>query len=283
MARNAELNRDVALKFLKPERSRDADSRRRFLQEAEVTGRLEHPGVVPIYALGTDADGSPCYAMRFIRGETLQDAIDAFHAAEKAGRDPTERSLALRDLLDRFVSICSTMALRAQPGHPAPRPQAAERHAGQVRRDAGGRLGPGQAVRARRGGAVGGRGDADAQLGLREDGSDTPTVGVVGTPAYMSPEQAEARWDLVGPASDLFSLGGILYAILTGQAPYQGRKDRRGPGEGEAVRVPAAAAGQAGRAAGAGSDLPEGDGASAGGPVRDGAGPGGGRPAMAGG
>jgi tRNA A-37 threonylcarbamoyl transferase component Bud32 len=110
MARNAELNREVALKFLKAERTRDADSLRRFLQEAEVTGRLEHPGVVPIYALGTDSGGSPCYAMRFIRGETLQDAIDAFHSAEKPGRDPSERSLFLRELLNRFVSICNTMA-----------------------------------------------------------------------------------------------------------------------------------------------------------------------------
>src|SRR5262249_45519604 len=54
-------------------------------------------------------------------------------------------------------------------------------------------------------------------------GSDAPTMGVVGTPAYMSPEQAEAQWDLVGPASDIFSLGAVLYAILAGQAPYQGR------------------------------------------------------------
>ncbi len=88
MARNAELNRDVALKFLKPERARDAESLRRFLQEAEVTGRLEHPGVVPIYALGTDASGAPCYAMRFIRGETLQDAIDALPRRREAGSRP---------------------------------------------------------------------------------------------------------------------------------------------------------------------------------------------------
>ncbi len=58
--------------------------------------------------------------------------------------------------------------------------------------------------------------------GTHESGSDTPTVGVLGTPAYMSPEQAEGRWDVVGPASDIFSLGAILYAILTGQAPYAG-------------------------------------------------------------
>jgi hypothetical protein len=59
LAHNLELNRDVALKFLKPGRARDPASLRRFLQEAEVTGRLEHPGVVPIYALGTDSGGAP--------------------------------------------------------------------------------------------------------------------------------------------------------------------------------------------------------------------------------
>ena len=68
LAHNAELNRDVALKFLKPGRARDPESLRRFLREAEITGRLEHPGVVPIYALGNDSSGAPCYAMRFIRG-----------------------------------------------------------------------------------------------------------------------------------------------------------------------------------------------------------------------
>ncbi len=65
--------------------------------------------MVPIYALGTDADGSPCYAMRFIHGETLQDAIGAFHKAESPGGGPSERSLALREVLTRFVSICSTV------------------------------------------------------------------------------------------------------------------------------------------------------------------------------
>ncbi len=62
--------------------------------------------------------------------------------------------------------------------------------------------------------------------GSEGNGSDTPTVGVVGTPAYMSPEQAEAQWDIVGPASDIFGLAAILYAILTGRPPYQGRSIR---------------------------------------------------------
>lgn len=85
MAHNSELNRDVALKFLKPSRARDPESRRRFFLEAEVTSRLEHPGVVPIYALGTDATESPCYAMRLVRGETLEARIAAFHAADRFG------------------------------------------------------------------------------------------------------------------------------------------------------------------------------------------------------
>ena len=224
MARNAELNREVALKFLKPEPSRDADSRRRFLQEAEVTGRLEHPGVVPIYALGTDAAGAPCYAMRFIRGETLQDAIDAFHAAEKPGRDPSERSLALRELLNRFVSICNTMAYAHSRGilHRDLKP----RNVMLGKYDETLVVDWGLAKPFERDEAARSVGEETLtpSSGSGESGSDTPTVGVVGTPAYMSPEQAEARWDLVGPASDLFGLGAILYAILTGQAPYRGRK-----------------------------------------------------------
>jgi eukaryotic-like serine/threonine-protein kinase len=224
LARNAELNRDVALKFLKPDRVRDADSRRRFIQEAEVTGRLEHPGVVPIYAVGTDATGAPCYAMRFIRGETLQGAIDAFHAAEKPGRDPSERSLALRELLNRFVSICNTIGYAHSRGilHRDLKPRnvmlgkydetlvvdwglAKPFERDEVAREIGEET-------------------LTPSSGSGEDGSETPTVGVVGTPAFMSPEQAEARWDLVGPASDIFALGGILYTILVGRPPYQGKK-----------------------------------------------------------
>jgi serine/threonine-protein kinase len=222
-ARNAELNRDVALKFLKPERSGDPDSHRRFLLEAEVTGQLEHPGVVPIYALGTDSNGSPCYAMRFVRGETFQDAIEAFHAAEKAGRDPSERSLALRELLGRFVSICGTMGYAHSRGI--------------LHRD----LKPKNVMLGRFDETLVVdwglakpfvRGESDRWMdeealtpssGSGEAGSGTPTVGAVGTLGYMSPEQAEGRWQEVGPASDIFGLGAILYAILTGRPPYRAR------------------------------------------------------------
>ena len=81
------------------------DAGRRFLREGEITGGLEHPGVVPVYGLTRDADGQPCYAMRFIRGQTLQEAIARFHEADEAGR-----GLALRQLLGRFVAVCNTIA-----------------------------------------------------------------------------------------------------------------------------------------------------------------------------
>jgi len=221
LARNAELNREVALKFLKSSRARDPASLRRFLQEAEVTGRLEHPGVVPIYTLGADAAGAPCYAMRFIRGATLQDAIDGFHTAERSGRDASERSLALRELLTRFVSVCTTVAYAHSRAilhrDLKPRNVMLGRYDETLVVDWGlaKPFAPGDVA------ACAGEEALLPSSGSSGSGSDTPTVGVVGTLAYMSPEQAEARWDVVGPASDIFSLGAVLYAILTGQPPYQ--------------------------------------------------------------
>ena len=87
VALDLELHREVALKEIKERYAHDAGSRSRFLLEAEITGGLEHPGIVPIYGLGSYPDGRPFYAMRFIRGQTLKEAIRAFHAADKPGLD----------------------------------------------------------------------------------------------------------------------------------------------------------------------------------------------------
>ncbi len=89
IALDAELNREVALKRIQDRRADDPGSRARFLLEAEVTGGLEHPGIVPVYSLGRDAGGRPYYAMRFIRGESLKQAIadtDVGAALFRAGR-----------------------------------------------------------------------------------------------------------------------------------------------------------------------------------------------------
>jgi serine/threonine protein kinase len=87
VAIDEELNREVALKEIQPEHADEAISRERFVREAEVTGALEHPGIVPVYGLGQYADGRPFYAMRFIRGDSLREAIARFHNESEAGRD----------------------------------------------------------------------------------------------------------------------------------------------------------------------------------------------------
>jgi hypothetical protein len=89
VAKDQELNREVALKEIQERHAHHAESRARFLLEAEVTGGLEHPGIVPVYGLGSYQDGRPYYAMRFIRGDSLKEAIAAFHAAPPGARLPS--------------------------------------------------------------------------------------------------------------------------------------------------------------------------------------------------
>ena len=101
VALDSELHREVALKQILDQHADEPTSRQRFLLEAEVTGGLEHPGIVPVYGLGTYGDGRPYYAMRFIRGDSLKEAIERFHADESLKRHSGRRSLELRKLLRR--------------------------------------------------------------------------------------------------------------------------------------------------------------------------------------
>ncbi len=125
VAFDAELQREVALKQIKPERADDADSRARFWLEAEVTGRLEHPGIVPVYGLGVDDHGRPYYAMRFVRGTSFEEAIRQFHRVRTgARRDVHAQTLELRYLLRAVCGCLPDGCLRPQPWRPASRPQA---------------------------------------------------------------------------------------------------------------------------------------------------------------
>ena len=99
VAFDTELNRQVALKQILDSHADDPTSRSRFLLEAEVTGGLEHPGIVPVYGLGSYGDGRPYYAMRFIEGDSLKQAIDRFHKDAQLQSDSGQRSLELRGLL----------------------------------------------------------------------------------------------------------------------------------------------------------------------------------------
>jgi len=109
VARDQQLHRMVTLKRIKLDNATDRDKRARFVVEAEITGRLEHPGIVPVYGLGTYDDGRPFYAVRFIRGDNLKSAIEQFHQDEERGRDPGERALALLKLLRRFLDVCNAI------------------------------------------------------------------------------------------------------------------------------------------------------------------------------
>jgi WD40 repeat protein/serine/threonine protein kinase len=220
VARDEELHREVALKQMQPRHADNASSRARFVMEAEITGGLEHPGVVPVYGLGKDPEGRPFYAMRFIRGTSLDEAIAQFHAAEGPARDPGERRLAFRGLLDRFVDVCNALAYA---------------HArGVLHRD----LKPANIMLGQYGETL------VVDWGLakpisRPEGVPRPDEGTLkppaagtadetvlgtamGTPQYMSPEQAAGRLDDLGPASDVYSLGATLYTLVTGRVPYEG-------------------------------------------------------------
>ena len=113
IADDCELQRDVVLKFIRPKHRDRPLCREQFRLEAEVTARLDHPGVVPVYGFGETADGRLCYAMRFIQGQSLDDRIAQLHApaptADKAS-EPENSTLEFRSLITRFVTVCQTIA-----------------------------------------------------------------------------------------------------------------------------------------------------------------------------
>ncbi|HKB37369.1 MAG TPA: serine/threonine-protein kinase [Gemmataceae bacterium] len=221
IALDQELHREVALKEIQLRHADNPDSRARFLLEAEITGGLEHPGVVPVYGQGTYADGRPFYAMRFIKGDSLQQAIDHFHGTDGMGRDPGERALALRQLLGRFLAVCNTVAYAHSRGviHRDLKP--ANVMLGQYGETLV--VDWGLAKATGRHATTPSPGERTLVPAAASGSSATQMGSALGTPAFMSPEQAAGKVNEVGPASDVYSLGATLYALLTGQAPFQDR------------------------------------------------------------
>ena len=168
VALDEELHREVALKRILDHHADDPTSRARFLLEAEITGGLEHPGIVPVYGLGAYADGRPYYAMRFIKGDSLKEAIERFHGDETLKNNPGRRSLESRKLLRRFTDVCNAIEYAHSPRRAAPRHQAGQHHRRQAWRNAGGRLGTGQTAGSRRAGERICRADAQAPFHERQ-------------------------------------------------------------------------------------------------------------------
>ncbi|KLU01675.1 Serine/threonine-protein kinase PknB [Rhodopirellula islandica] len=228
VAHDRQLDREVAIKQIRPQWNGHKEANARFLREAEITGRLEHPGIVPVYAMGTWKDGRPFYAMRFIEGQTLRqvirehrDSLQDEPAPASAG-DGGEQARSLRTILNRFVDVCNTI----EYAH-------SRRIIHRDIKPANIMIGPygetlvvdwGLAKQLEEGAGdalVDGEIDRSDESAVRSDSSHTRAGGAVGTPQYMSPEQAGGDVQLVGCQTDVYLLGATLYQILTGSPPHQ--------------------------------------------------------------
>jgi PAS domain S-box-containing protein len=221
LARDNRLGRDVALKELRPEQAHSAAHCARFLKEARITGQLEHPGIVPVYELARrPASQQPFYTMRFVKGRTLTEAARDYHARRLSGQAD---ALELPALLNAFVAVCNTVAYAHSRGV--------------IHRDLKGHnvvLGDfGEVVVLDWGLAKVMRQEAAAEHEenlLRDDGATdsglTAHGQALGTPAYMAPEQAAGRLELIDQRTDVHGLGAMLYEILTGLPPFTGADTR---------------------------------------------------------
>lgn len=219
LAFDRDIRRQVALK--EPRTDRDGVNKEkvvaRFIREARITGQLEHPNIVPVYELNKREDGSSYYVMRYVSGRTLYQAIKDCET-----EDP-DRSFALRmGLLNNFIDVCDAMGYAHSKGV--------------IHRD----LKPGNII-------LGDYGETviidwgiaklyrAPEADSAEGGTEFTTLGgdihdaetrqdtVLGTPSYMAPEQLDSRFGDVDPRSDVYSLGVMLFMLLTGEKPYPGR------------------------------------------------------------
>jgi serine/threonine-protein kinase len=214
--RDVDVGRDVAVKVLLEKHRDNPEMVRRFVEEAQIAGQLQHPGIVPVYELGRLPDARLYIAMKLIRGRTLAALLDA--RADAA--DDRSRYLSV------FEQVCQTMAYAHACGvvHRDLKPSNIMVGSfGEVQVMDWGlakvidRGGVADEERSRRSHA-----EADQVRTLRSGSTaDESRAGsVLGTPSYMAPEQARGHLDTLDERADVFGLGAILCEILTGRPPY---------------------------------------------------------------
>jgi formylglycine-generating enzyme required for sulfatase activity/tRNA A-37 threonylcarbamoyl transferase component Bud32 len=208
-----DLNRVIALKIIRPERLSSAGMVARFIEEAQISAQLTHPGIVPVHELGRLPDGRYYFTMKEIQGRTLSEVIRSVHHVFAIPGDWN-----VRRMLKAFLRVCEAVAYAHSRGvvHRDIKPSNIMiGEFGEVmvmdwglakvlgRPDRSGEdLNPVQTVRQK-----------NAALQTR--------IGrVSGTPTYMPPEQASGRIDQLGPPSDVYSLGAVLFEIISGYAPF---------------------------------------------------------------
>ena len=229
--RDPHLGRDLAIKVLKSELAGKPAAEQRFVEEAQVGGQLQHPGVVPVYDLGRFADGRPYFAMKLVKGRTLADLLaDRTPAADASGT-----STARGKFLQNFLQVCQTIAYAHAKGviHRDIKPSnvmvgafgevlvmdwglAKVLTRGGVADEERATLASRTASREREGQEE----PTFIQTARSGTGSDTLAGSVMGTLAFMSPEQAAGEIDKLDERADVFGLGAVLCEILTGQPPY---------------------------------------------------------------
>lgn len=189
------LQRETARKVLAPHGDVDV-ARERFLDEARITGRLEHPHIVPVYEYGSDDEGPDFMTMKLVEGQTLTQRI------REQGVDRLDPD-TLANTLEVLLRVCDALAYA--------------HHRGVVHRD----IKPSNIM-------IGEFGEVyvvDWGIALRldeRDGAEEAADVTLGTVAYMAPEQIEAP-DSVDERADIYALGGVLYYVLTGEAPHHGK------------------------------------------------------------
>lgn len=215
LAHDENLRRYVAIKEIRSRIGAESElAMARFKREAELTGRLEHHGIIPIYQFGTDeATKRYFYVMRFVGKQTMQDTIQEYHERREQGND---EPLLLHRLLTAFVNLCQSVAHAHSKKviHRDLKPE-------NVALD-----GFGQVILLDWGLAKinDETGAADASFNSFSDSQTadlTVASEVLGSPLYMAPEQATGRSEEIDERTDVFGLGAILFAILTGHAPHE--------------------------------------------------------------
>lgn len=219
-AQDVNLHRHIAMKvMLHPEEATD-DQMARFIEEAQVTGQLEHPSIVPVYQLGVDGNHQPFYTMKLLKGETFQAVLKGI----AAGDTRLLEAWPIARLLTAFVKICEAMRYAHSKGV--------------IHRD----LKPSNIMLGEFGevqvldwglAKVLGRNDADAEpgrtivqsvrTGESSDMFQSMDGSVAGTPHYMAPEQAAGRIHKLDERTDVYALGAILYQLLALRPPVDGK------------------------------------------------------------